>query len=141
MSESTSQSIGTVLVVDDSPEFQFLVSLALKAEGYSIAQATDGQEALDYLRSHQLPLAIVLDIRMPKMSGQEFRVEQEKDERLKQVPVVIYSSESDMRSLAREMHVDSFVSKIESPSRIVEEVKRSSRRGSMLAGHGGPHDA
>lgn len=83
----------TVLVVDDIEDMRSLAAINLRKEGFDVAEAANGAEALEYLRTHDLPDAILLDLRMPVMDGWEFLELQEQDERLSGVPVVLYSSE------------------------------------------------
>jgi CheY-like chemotaxis protein len=61
-----------VLVVDDEPQVRATVSEALELEGYDVAQATNGMEALASLASRE-PEVIVLDLWMPVMDGWAFR--------------------------------------------------------------------
>lgn len=83
----------TVLIVDDSPDFCDSLAMLLRLEGYDPAVATNGREALDYLRTHAPPSIIVLDLRMPLMDGYAFSVEQRLDPALADIPVVVCSGE------------------------------------------------
>jgi CheY-like chemotaxis protein len=60
----------SVLVVDDNIANRMLASRLLKRSGWDVAEAADGQEALDYLGSATVDL-ILLDISMPGLSGEE----------------------------------------------------------------------
>lgn len=61
-----------ILIVDDDPAIQKVLSISLERSGYSVRIAHNGQEALDYLDSGDYdPDCILLDIRMPVMSGNE----------------------------------------------------------------------
>src|SRR5580698_751840 len=57
-----------ILVVDDEPDIVELVAFNLKAEGYDVATASNGLEALDQARA-LLPDLIVLDLMMPELDG------------------------------------------------------------------------
>jgi two-component system, OmpR family, response regulator MprA len=59
-----------ILVVDDEPAVRSSLSRALRLEGYSVALAGDGQEALDELERERCD-AIVLDVSMPRVDGLE----------------------------------------------------------------------
>ena len=61
-----------MLVVDDEPQVRATVTEALELEGYEVAQATNGMEALALLASGA-PEVIVLDLWMPVMDGWAFR--------------------------------------------------------------------
>jgi CheY-like chemotaxis protein len=113
-----------VLVVEDSEDFRMLVSLSLRAGGYDVAEAENGQEALDYLHHNPRPAIIVLDVRMPVMDAWGFRAEQERDAQLREIPVVVYSCEPNIALLARQLHAAGYVCKTEGPRRVLEEVRR-----------------
>jgi CheY-like chemotaxis protein len=67
----------------------------LETMGYCVASATNGKEALDYLRAAATPDLIISDLAMPIMDGRQFRREQVKDPRLAKVPVIVISALSD----------------------------------------------
>jgi len=80
-----------VLVVDDDPGIRSVLVAFLEMEGYRVASARDGREAL-LLAKLDRPDLILLDLMMPSMSGWGFIAEQTKDPALADVPVVIASS-------------------------------------------------
>ena len=65
-----------VLVVDDNPAIRDMVSWALELDGYEAAEASEGQEALDWMfnaaREGRYPSVILLDLAMPGMDGDAF---------------------------------------------------------------------
>jgi two-component system alkaline phosphatase synthesis response regulator PhoP len=63
-----------ILLVDDEQDILDLISYNLEKEGYRVATATNGQEALDVVRSFA-PDLILLDVMMPEMDGIETCVE------------------------------------------------------------------
>jgi CheY-like chemotaxis protein len=63
--------IGRVLVVDDDEDVRQLLFTALGDEGYEVATAADGEEALQAVR-HRRPNLILLDLMMPRVSGWTF---------------------------------------------------------------------
>lgn len=82
----------TILVVDDDTDLRETLGQILEDVGYRIALVGNGQEALDYLRAESAPSLILLDLMMPVMDGWQFRAEQRRDERLREIPVVIVSA-------------------------------------------------
>ena len=62
----------TVLVVEDDAVARAGVRAILEREGYAVALAGNGKEALDYLSGNPLPAVILLDMLMPGMDGWEF---------------------------------------------------------------------
>ncbi|MDF2693010.1 MAG: two-component response regulator [Labilithrix sp.] len=61
----------TILAVEDDDDLRDLLSYVLEEQGYSVATAENGLEALSIVRKG-MPDLILLDIRMPVMSGAEF---------------------------------------------------------------------
>ena len=62
-----------VLLVEDDRDLGDAVAVILEDEGYAVARAANGLEALDRLREETRFCAVLLDARMPVMSGLEFR--------------------------------------------------------------------
>ena len=100
-----------ILVVDDSPEVSDSLTEILEGAGYRVAQACQGRQALSYLRNAPLPSVILLDLQMPVMSGREFRQAQQKDPRLKAIPVILLSDEGNLSVHAGELGVKAFLTK------------------------------
>lgn len=89
-----------------------------------VVLSKDGQEALDILNAlTQLPDFIFLDINMPRMNGMECLIRLKSDDRLKVVPVVIYSTTTDSREVSKLklLGAEEFISKGSS----VEKLKTS----------------
>jgi CheY-like chemotaxis protein len=63
--------------------------------GYRVAEAGNGQEALDFLRAHDRPCVVLLDLMMPVLSGPELLEIMAEDERLAKLPVVVVSAIAD----------------------------------------------
>lgn len=82
-----------VLVVEDDFDIRGVIRIALEAEGYTVATAENGREALDYLKAVGLPRLILLDLMMPVMDGWEFRAAQQADPAWASVPVVVISAD------------------------------------------------
>ncbi len=85
-----------ILIIDDSQDNQDLLKLLFSARGHEVLCTHNGIEALAILQelSH-LPDLIFLDARMPIMDGYQFRIEQKKNPRLKDIPVVIMSGDNE----------------------------------------------
>ena len=76
-----------LIVEDDADARQARVDL-LTLEGYEVASAANGAEALEYLRTSPHPCVIMLDLIMPVMNGWEFRERLKQDPALSVIPVV-----------------------------------------------------
>lgn len=90
-----------VLIVDDQPDVRETLADILELEGYRVATAANGKEALEQLRSQPLPHVILLDLRMPVMDGQTFRKAQQGAPALAVIPVVVISGEGDVGESAK----------------------------------------
>jgi CheY-like chemotaxis protein len=82
----------TILVVDDDAEIRESIADLLQDEGYEVAVAANGREALDQIRAGLRPRVVVLDLMMPVMDGWQFLDERARDAALKAVPVVVVSA-------------------------------------------------
>jgi len=80
-----------ILVVEDDADVRDVLTQCLHAEGYTVDQAANGQEALDHLYAGLLPCLILLDLKMPVMDGPEFRRQQLAYPAWVDIPVVVSS--------------------------------------------------
>jgi CheY-like chemotaxis protein len=84
----------SILIVDDDAASTDSLTDILTGEGYTVAIARNGREALARLHAASLPRLIILDLFMPVMDGWEFRAEQLKDDVLRHIPVVVMTGAS-----------------------------------------------
>jgi CheY-like chemotaxis protein len=84
-----SEGVGVrLLIVEDDPDIRESLGELLAAEGFVVSVAENGRSALDHLVACEvLPQVILLDLAMPVMTGEEFRVAQLADERLAAIPI------------------------------------------------------
>ncbi len=59
-----------ILIVEDNPQNMRLIEMVLRAKGYTLFKATDGEEALD-MAMRERPDLIIMDMELPKLSGLE----------------------------------------------------------------------
>jgi len=100
-----------VLIVDDEIINRKLTTSYLLNLGYDekfILEAEDGEEALDILR-HQDVDYVLLDIYMPKMSGLELVDIMKADEKLKDIPVVIVTTDDKLKQVALDRNINKFI--------------------------------
>ena len=87
-----------ILIVDDSLDNQNLLELIFTSHGFKVHSASNGSDALLLLKElSDLPDLIMLDAQMPVMDGYQFRIEQSKIARLKNIPVVVMTGNADQR--------------------------------------------
>ena len=84
----------TIMVVDDSSSIRTLVSITLKGAGYTVMEAENGKIALDKLSANPAHL-VISDVNMPVMGGIEFVTELKKIPKLKFIPVIMLTTESE----------------------------------------------
>ena len=111
----------TVLVVDDDADTRDALKMALELHSCSVVTAANGVEALRAVRADP-PDLVLLDLMMPVMSGAEFVEELRKEERFRELPVVILSA---WPQDAREVNgVQGFLSKPTTIGSVLEVVGR-----------------
>lgn len=81
-----------VLLVEDDPEIQESLRLLLEDEGYDVVIASNGKEALEFLREDERePCLILLDLMMPVLNGWELLQIIRHDDKLMTLPVTVVS--------------------------------------------------
>ena len=89
----------TVLIVEDDRDVRLALAEVLAEEGYRIALAEHGFDALCQLRFGMPPGVILLDLMMPVMDGWEFLAEQRAKPALASIPVVVLTAAGNARGL------------------------------------------
>ena len=112
-----------LLIIEDNPAEQISVRELLHYDDIEIDVAGTGEEALSRLREQTVD-CVVLDLRLPDMSGFELLEEMERDEALADIPVVVFtgrelSAEEDVQLHNRARSV--VVKGVESPERLLDE--------------------
>ncbi|MEJ5375925.1 MAG: response regulator [bacterium] len=77
-----------ILVIDDEPDMVTFYSTVLEEKGYSVSGVNSAQEGLEFLKSTR-PDLILLDLIMPDKTGINLFRDLKKDERYKDIPVVL----------------------------------------------------
>lgn len=81
----------TILLVDDDLTLREMYEERMKAEGFNIIQATNGEEALKKAKEAN-PDVILLDIMMPKVNGFDVLKELKSNPELKDIPVIVLTA-------------------------------------------------
>ena len=87
-----------VLIVDDDPDTRSALEMFLSDNGFDIVTAADGLEAIEKAIGRERPCAIILDDRMPLMTGLEFLTRLEADPRLSEIPVIFATGDPHTQS-------------------------------------------
>jgi len=80
-----------ILIIDDDTDVIEIVSIALKAEGFSVISASNGAEGYEAAKSEH-PDLIILDVLMPRQDGLTTFEDLKKDPELADVPVILLTS-------------------------------------------------
>jgi DNA-binding response OmpR family regulator len=117
---------GRILVVEDDPAVQKALRRLFETEGYTVETQSDGRSALDSFQTAP-PAAIVLDLRLPKVSGRD--VCKEIKAIAPTLPIVVLSAASDVsdKVLLLELGADDYVTKPFSPRELLARVRAALR--------------
>jgi Response regulators consisting of a CheY-like receiver domain and a winged-helix DNA-binding domain len=117
------QTLGRILLVEDDPRDVELTLTALDDYNFAneVVVAPDGEQALDYLyyrakymqRARENPAVVLLDLKLPKISGVEVLEQIKADEELKMIPVVVLTSSREEKDMLAtyELGVNAYVVK------------------------------
>jgi DNA-binding response OmpR family regulator len=113
-----------VLVVDDEPDAVELVAFNLKAAGFDVISAEDGETALTKARTFY-PDLIVLDVMLPSVDGLEVCKILRRDPATSALPIILLTAKAGEidRVLGLELGADDYVTKPFSPRELVLRVK------------------
>lgn len=113
---------GPILVVEDDPTSREALVTLLESQGYDVAAAADGEEALARLRAPEPPALVLLDLMLPVMDGFEFRTRQMQQPELAEIPVIVLSGGGDLDRKSGPLHVDACLRKPLEPDVLLDEV-------------------
>jgi two-component system response regulator len=124
-------SEGTILLVDDSTDDVALTLRALRTNNITnnVDVVSDGAEALGYLfrdvEPHPMPVLVLLDLNLPKVSGLDVLREIRTDKAMRGLPVVVLSTSSEDRDIVESYHLgaNSYVRKPVVFNEFVEAVR------------------
>ncbi len=122
-------SAGNVLIVEDDPEVREMIRQLVSTEGFHAVAAVDGLDALHLLRTvrHRaphVPCLVLLDLKMPRLGGNEFRRAQLGDPTVANVPVAVMSGATDLEQRAAAMGAVATLPKPLNVDVLIDVVKR-----------------
>ena len=92
-----------ILIVDDEPDILEILSYNLSREHYNVFHACDGKQCITLAKKF-LPDLIVMDVRMPEMTGIEACAFLKSDETLKNIPVLFLTADTDKNTAIKAMN-------------------------------------
>src|ERR1700733_3558939 len=131
---SPAVSLGTILIIEDDPRMQKVLRRIFSEERYAALVAGDGQTGLELFRKEK-PLAVVLDLILPNISGRELC--QTFKKLSSETPVVVLSAITEVadKVLLLELGADDYVTKPFSPRELTARVQAAIRRQRKPATH------
>lgn len=117
------ENIRLMIIDDDADDRMFFIDAVKEVdESIECLWSKDGLHALENLRNDDLPLPdyIFLDLRMPRISGKKCLLEIKADSRLKDIPVIIYTTSRELEESKelKELGAVHFISKPSNPEEI-----------------------
>jgi CheY-like chemotaxis protein len=119
-----------ILIVDDDADIRSILTTKLEASGFQVVSAENGQEGIEKTKEGGIDL-ILMDVRMPIMSGTEAVSNMKTDEQLKAIPVIFLSNFGEEKEVdawidqkfAKDLGAIDYMKKSEDLSKIVERIK------------------
>lgn len=113
-----------ILIAEDEPDIRELIRLALQFNGYEVISASDGAEAVELASNNSFDL-IMLDVRMPRLTGYEACRQLRKMESTKEVPIVFLSAKGQEAEVDEgiEAGADRYILKPFAPIELANEIK------------------
>lgn len=113
-----------ILIVDDSPTMQDIVSMTLRTADFEVLQAEHGQDALKVLET-DIPDLIITDLNMYRMDGFEFvsRVREKAEHEFTPILFLTTESSEDMKQIGRDLGATGWLLKPFDPKELIRVVK------------------
>ena len=89
-----------ILIVDDSRVVRIVIRRILESLGFTSDEVSDGQQALDYLKTNGPPDAVILDIIMPEMDGMTCLRAIRQDQQFQKCPIIMCSTQNSPAEIA-----------------------------------------
>lgn len=103
------QSSHRVLVADDDPVIRCIVTSVVERLGYVVVSASDGREAYRILRTDADFKAAIFDLMMPNLNGIDLIRHMKTEKRLKRIPVMMITAETDSKVTSEILSAGAFV--------------------------------
>ena len=115
-----------ILVVDDDPEVRLALELRLKANGYTVALAEDGEKSIVQTRLH-MPDLILLDLGLPAKDGFSVMESLKSDKSMASIPVIILTGRDRASNLDRAFKagIDAFLQKPVQNARLLAVIRQA----------------
>jgi two-component system chemotaxis response regulator CheY len=114
-----------ILTVDDSASMRALLNHALTSQGFNVAQAEDGEVALEWLAMNEVDV-VITDINMPRLDGFGLIEKLRQGSRHRDRPILVLTTESseEKKARARQAGATGWIVKPFDPEKLVAAVRR-----------------
>jgi sigma-B regulation protein RsbU (phosphoserine phosphatase) len=122
-------TVSRILVVDDEPDINMILCVALRRAGYEVSSASDGVEAMETIR-RQAPDLVLLDVMMPRADGMETLRRIREHPPTADVPVIMLTAHTTLGDKMKgfERGADDYVAKPFEPAEILARVQALLKR-------------
>ncbi len=129
---TTVRPMGRILIVEDDPSVQKALKRLFETEGYTVEVQGNGRSALESFQAAP-PAVIILDLRLPKLSGSDLC--KEVKAQAPTLPIIVLSATTDVsdKVLLLELGADDYVTKPFSPRELLARVRAALRHTSRTA--------
>lgn len=113
-----------ILIAEDERDIRELITFTLEFGGFQVIAATNGQEAVELARQHR-PDLIILDVRMPRMTGYEACRILKSQEETRTIPVIFLSAKGQEAEIRQGMEAgaDAYILKPFAPDELIQQVQ------------------
>lgn len=113
-----------ILIVDDEPNIVLMLSNRLKANGYDVLSALDGQAGLELAQTTR-PDLIILDLMLPVIDGYEVCSRLKTDGRYSKIPILLFSAKAQQEDIAKgeETGADGYIVKPFEAQALLDKIK------------------
>ena len=113
-----------ILIAEDERDIRDLITFALQFAGYQVIPTNNGEEALENARI-EIPDLIVLDVRMPRMTGYEACSKLKSELRTKHIPIIFVSAKGQEAEIQTglDLGASDYIIKPFSPDQLVNRIQ------------------
>ena len=100
--DGQNRASGRIMVVDDERDVALGLAALLRARGFEVQTAFDGQEVVDRLKAGEVPDLLLLDYSMPELDGEEVMLRLRADPQFAQMPILLATASNiDLEAMTR----------------------------------------
>ena len=118
-----------ILLVDDEPQIVRLVGRRLRANGYEVLAADNGEMALELAQS-EMPDLVILDLMLPKLDGYKVCGLLKRDSRYAQIPIILFTAraqEEDIK-IGKEVGANAYITKPFNAQTLLQKIQELVRK-------------